>query len=88
MTRAAHIQPFATGGSPQRSGHIHHSKILHHSLIGDPCSVFKNPSQNLSARPAAGTGSIVLRPDYAPHPHRLRLGRRAQPPGGDGAGNP
>jgi RHS repeat-associated protein len=34
---------------PQRSGYIHHSKILHHSLIDVPCSVF-NSSRTFSAK--------------------------------------
>jgi len=42
MTRAPHIQPSATGGRPQRPGYVHHSKILHHSLIDVPCSVFNS----------------------------------------------
>jgi RHS repeat-associated protein len=49
MTRTAHIQPNATSGHPQRSGYVHHSQILHHSLIDVPCSVF-NSSYTFSAK--------------------------------------
>jgi len=49
MPRATHIQPNATSGRPQRSGYVHHSQILHHSLIDVPCSVF-NSSYTFSAK--------------------------------------
>jgi len=49
MPRATHIQPSATGARQQRPGYVHHSKILHHSLIGVPCSVF-NSSYTFSAK--------------------------------------
>jgi len=49
MTRTAHIQPNATCGRPQRSGYIHHSKILRCSVFDVQCSVFSS-SYTFSAK--------------------------------------